>query len=182
MVEHTVRTQPYGAKFNTVYSQPRCYSKPGGTRQTPTRATSGVWPGWAQCAARSRPNASREEGVRLAQKIQVGPRMRCIPVGVQLLKPEVGPTSTSCGWYQNGPETRHQDWKAMVGPRPAEGRGRAGDRAAGRATGRVRTRVSRSAHTGPTTCSATWGSAASPSAASSFQKRRYRSNTFANLA
>jgi hypothetical protein len=35
-----------------------------------------------------------EEGVRLAQKTQVGPY---IPVGIQLLKDEVGPTSGPAG-------------------------------------------------------------------------------------
>ena len=34
--------------------------------------------------------AAREKGVRLAQKMQVGP---CISVGIQLEKTEVGPTS-----------------------------------------------------------------------------------------
>ena len=36
------------------------------------------------------PNPFSEKGVRLAQNMQVGP---CIPVGIQLQKAEVGPTS-----------------------------------------------------------------------------------------
>ena len=40
--------------------------------------------------ARAAAGALSEEGVRLAQKTQVGP---CIPVEIQLEKAEVGPTS-----------------------------------------------------------------------------------------
>jgi hypothetical protein len=46
-------------------------------------------------ASPARSSTCNEKGVRLAQKMQVGPR---IPVGIQLLKAEVGPSFSLSGW------------------------------------------------------------------------------------
>ena len=49
------------------------------------------------------PRAHSEKGVRLAQKMRVG---TCMPVGMQLQTPEVGPTS--------GPTWRLSHWRRVL--------------------------------------------------------------------